>query len=240
MTAGGLGEGHVDRPWEQVVPAADRELYRRAGIGGPAGVGQRPALLIIDAQYRTLGHDRVPITDAISSYPTACGERGWAAVDQLSSLLAACRRTHVPVVHSYVSKKHHARPGQQGTKVPSLLDVDDDGYAFAAEVAPVDGELLVPKEHSSAFFGTSLMSSLVELDVDTLIVTGGTTSGCVRASVVDAASYNLQVAVVEECVYDRVDIVHDVSLFDISRKYGDVVDLEWALNYVNTRGGVAR
>lgn len=240
MTATRVSGSEATRSWELAVPARDRARYGRAGIGGHAGVGQRPALLIIDVQYRTLGRERVPIDEAIVVYPTACGERGWAAVDRLAELLAVCRRNDVPVIHSYVSKKTRSRPGQQGVKVPVLLDVDEAGYAFATEVAPRAGELLVPKEHSSAFFGTSLMSSLVELGIDTLIVAGCTTSGCVRATVVDAASYNLRVAVVEECVYDRIDIVHDISLFDISMKYGDVVGLAQALEYVSRTAGTPR
>lgn len=104
------------------------------------------------------------------------------------------------------------------------------GYQFVREVAPVDGDILIPKKHPSAFFGTTLASHLIDLKVDSLVMTGCTTSGCVRASVVDAFSYNFHVAVPQECVYDRSPIAHGVNLFDMSQKYADVLPTDELLH----------
>jgi maleamate amidohydrolase len=101
------------------------------------------------------------------------------------------------------------------------------------EIAPRDGDIVIRKDKPSVFFGTPLMSYLHELQVDTLLVAGTTTSGCVRATVVDAFSYNFKVVVVEECVFDRGQASHKVNLFDMQAKYADVVPLEAALGYLD-------
>ena len=127
----------------------------------------------------------------------------------------------------------------KGTKIPSLMDVPERGYQFVAEVAPEPGDLLIPKRHPSAFFGTALVSYLIDLGVDTVLLTGCTTSGCIRASAIDAFAYNFRCAVVEECVYDRSPLSHVVNLFDIQAKYGDVVPVADATAYLNALAPVA-
>ena len=104
------------------------------------------------------------------------------------------------------------------------MGIAANGYDFVAEVAPRDGDILVPKKHPSAFFGTPLASYLVEQGADTVVVTGCTTSGCVRGSVVDAFAYNFRVAVPHDAVYDRSATSHAVNLFDMAEKYADVSD----------------
>jgi maleamate amidohydrolase len=108
-------------------------------------------------------------------------------------------------------------------KVPSIMTIDEAGYEFVEEVAPVSGDVVLPKKHPSAFFGTPLVSHLIDLGADTLFVTGCTTSGCVRSSVSDAFAYNFKVIVPEECVYDRSPTSHAVNLWDMNAKYADVM-----------------
>jgi len=103
------------------------------------------------------------------------------------------------------------------------MGIDAAGYEFVREAQPVAGEILVPKHQASAFSGTVLLSHLVRLKVDSLVFTGCTTSGCVRASVVDAASLNLRCVVPEDAVYDRSSVSHAVNLFDMAAKYADVM-----------------
>lgn len=103
------------------------------------------------------------------------------------------------------------------------MGVAAEGYDFVREVAPREGDVLLPKKHPSAFYGTPLVSYLIDARVDTLIVTGCTTSGCVRASVVDAFSNNFRVIVPHDAVYDRIPTVHQVNLFDMAQKYADVM-----------------
>ncbi|GAA1695865.1 isochorismatase family protein [Microbacterium sediminicola] len=214
----------------------DEALYHRAGFGRTAPLGTRPALVVIDVQYRTVGHERVPIEQAMQEYPTATGTRGWDAVDNISELLAAGRASGVPVLFPHVAPKDATTPGGFRVKSPTLASPDPAAYEFVAEAAPVDGEILVPKDHPSAFFATGLLTHLVQLGVDTVVLTGCTTSGCVRASAVDAFSYGFRVVVVGDAVYDRTQTVHEVSLFDLSSKYADVLDTTTARAYLSSPG----
>ena len=102
------------------------------------------------------------------------------------------------------------------------MNIPEKGYEFPPEIAPREGDVLIPKKHPSAFFATPLASHLIDLQADTLVVTGCTTSGCVRGSVVDAFAFNFRVLVAEDAVYDRSRVSHAVNLFDMSEKYADV------------------
>lgn len=209
-------------PWDGIIGEEEVRAYEAAGFGRPSGMGKHPALLIIDVQYRTVGTKREPFWDAIKEFKTACGEPGWRAVDHIVPLLALCREKGFPVLYPYVAPKEAFDSGRLAEKVPALMTVAAKGYEFVPEVAPLDGDVLLPKKHPSAFFGTPLVSYLIDLGVDTLIVTGCTTSGCVRGSVVDAFAYNFKVVVPQDCVYDRSATSHAVNLFDMASKYADV------------------
>ena len=210
------------RPWEGIIPEEEQRMYRAAGFGRPSGIGTRPALVIIDIQYRTIGTRPMPFWEAIKEFPTSCGEVGWKAMANVQRLLAEFRARAWPVVYPHVAPKTTQDSGRLADKVPALMTVASRGYDFPAEIAPREGDVLVPKKHPSAFFGTAMASYLIERGVDTLIVTGCTTSGCVRGSVVDAFAYNWRVMVAEDAVYDRSQISHAVNLFDMNEKYADV------------------
>src|SRR5919202_1020564 len=139
------------------------------------------------------------------------------------------------------SEAIHAAGGRSATRTASSLPADRvlHRYDVLPEVAPVDGEVVLRKTAPSAFWGTPLMAELNRLDVDTLIVAGESTSGCVRASVVDAASYRFRVIVVEECVFDRHEAPHAINLFDMHQKYADVIPLDTALDYIRQVSGGA-
>src|SRR5690606_20955779 len=135
----------------------------------------------------------------------------------------AFRAASLPVFYPHVAPKRAFNGGRFADKMPNVMGVAPRGYDFVEEVAPRDGDVLVPKTYPSAFFGTNLISMLIDMGVDTIVATGCTTSGCVRGSVVDAFSYNLRSIVPEDCVYDRSEVTHAVNLFDMSQKYADVV-----------------
>jgi maleamate amidohydrolase len=220
--------------WRRSIPEADWQLYEKAGFGRSSGFGASPAIVVIDVQCRTVGDEPAPILESIDRfYRTSCGDRGWRAVERIAELIPAARAASVPVIYPYVAPKTALDAGQTGSKIPSLLTVPDRGYAFVEAVEPQADDLLIPKRHASAFFGTALMSYLVDLRVDTLIVTGCTTSGCVRATVADACSYNLRVVVAEDAVYDRCQLTHDVNLFDIESKYADVLPTDECVAYLD-------
>jgi nicotinamidase-related amidase len=211
------------KPWDGIVSEADQKQTYAAGFGRPGGVGKRPALLIIDVQYRTIGTTPQPFWEAIKEFPTSCGEAGWNAMRNIATLLAEFRRNGWPVLYPHVAPKNKATDGGRlAQKVPAIMDIPQKGYEFPAEIAPREGDVLLPKKHPSAFFGTPLVSHLVDLGADTLVVTGCTTSGCVRGSAVDGFAYNFRVLVPYDCVYDRCAASHAVNLFDMAAKYADV------------------
>jgi nicotinamidase-related amidase len=210
------------KPWDKLIPQSELDIYRDAGFGGALALGKRPALLIIDVQYRTVGSKRVPIQESMKEFKTSCGEIAWAAVDQIGLLLELFRQRSWPVIYPYVAPKIASDYARISEKSPGLMSASARGYDFVEEVAPLETELMLPKRHPSAFFGTPLTSYLVDLGVDTLIVTGCATSGCVRGTVVDGFSYNFRVAVPHDAVFDRSQVSHAVNLFDMASKYAEV------------------
>jgi maleamate amidohydrolase len=185
--------------------------------------------LIIDVQYRTVGTKPLPFWEAIKEFPTSCGDVGWAAVRNIEPLLQLFRQRGWPVLYPYVSPKESFDKGRLSDKVPAIMNIAQKGYEFVAEIAPAESDILLPKKHPSAFFGTPLASYLINAGADSLVVTGCTTSGCVRGSVVDAFAYNFRVLVPHDAVYDRSATSHAVNLFDMASKYADVMPTQDAL-----------
>jgi len=212
----------MSRPWTGIISEEEERRYQAAGFGNPSGLGKRPALLVIDTQYRTVGTREAPFWESIEEFKTSCGDAGWAAIRNIKPLLDKFREKGLPVFYPHVAPKETFDRGRLAEKVPQLMMVAIEGYRFVEELAPRPGEVLLPKKHPSAFFGTPLASYLIDCGADSVIVTGCTTSGCVRGSVVDAFAYNFKVTVPEECVYDRSSVAHAVNLFDMAYKYADV------------------
>jgi maleamate amidohydrolase len=211
------------KPWDGIITREEQDDYLAAGFGRRSGLGHRPALLIIDVQYRTVGTTPRPFREAIREFPTSCGDVGWAAVARIADVLKVFRRNGWPVLYPHVAPKERFDAGRLADKVPALMGVARHGYDFVADIVPEPGDILLPKKHPSAFFGTPLASYLIDLGADTLVVTGCSTSGCVRGSVVDAFAYNFRVLVPSDAVYDRSRVSHAVNLFDMSAKYADVM-----------------
>lgn len=214
------------RPWDGIINDEEVKAYEAAGFGRLSGLGEKPALVIIDVQYRTVGTESKPFWESIKEFPTSCGEVGWNAVRSIVPLLKVFRERGWPVLYPHVAPKSKYDAGRLAEKVPAIMGIPPKGYEFVEEVAPREGDILVPKKHPSAFFATAMASYLVDARADTLIVTGCTTSGCVRGTVVDAFSYNFKVTIPQECVYDRSRTSHAVNLFDMSQKYADVAPVD--------------
>jgi maleamate amidohydrolase len=210
------------KPWDGIISEEEQRAYRAAGFGRPTGVGKRPALLIIDVQYRTTGTAPLPFFEAIKEFPTSCGDVAWKAVDNIKLLVDEFRKRGWPVLYPHVAPKNKNEGGRLADKVPDIMNIAAHGYDFVKEIAPQPGDVLLPKKHPSAFFATALASHLIDLQADTLVITGCSTSGCVRSSVVDAFSLNFKVLVPHDAVYDRSRVSHAVNLFDMAEKYADV------------------
>ena len=218
------------KPWHGIISNAEEQVYDTAGFGRPSGLGYRPALLIIDIQYRTVGTVPRSIHQAMQEFPTSCGQVGWDAVAHIAPLLDMFRKKNWPVLYPHVAPTLPSDGGRLAEKVPAIMSIPPHGYEFVREIAPLERDILLPKKHPSAFFGTPLASHLIALGADTLIMTGCTTSGCIRASVVDAFSLNFKVVIPQECVYDRGQVSHAVNLFDMSQKYADVMETDKLLS----------
>jgi maleamate amidohydrolase len=195
-----------------------------AGFGGRAGVGTRPALLIVDVN--------VGFTDPAS--PLVCDlDDVLAAIGQL---LDAARRREIPVVYTTVSYSAGDRVAAAAfiAKVPVLLTLEAGSrwVEIDPRIAPRPNEPVLNKLFASAFFGTPLASLLTAAGIDTLIVTGASTSGCVRATVVDALQHGFRPLIPREAVGDRNPAAHEANLFDMDAKYGDVLSLEETLRYL--------
>jgi maleamate amidohydrolase len=225
-----------EKYWERPIPDEDLTLFDKAGWGRPVGVGARPAVLVIDVNKNFCGDKREDVSASVERWRASCGAVAWDAMPVIRKLLDTARSREIPVLYTTgvtLPKAEGWRGGRWNDKNTRRTEELKDsalGQAIIDDVAPIEGELVLPKEKPSAFFGTALASHLVELGVDSLIVCGTTTSGCVRSTVVDAFSYNYRVTVVADGTFDRSQTVHDVNLFDIDQKYGDVRMLDEVLS----------
>jgi maleamate amidohydrolase len=176
-------------------------------------------------EYNFTGDVPEPILDSIAKYPNSSGYAAWESVPFIQRLLDAARAGGVPVAFSHgIDRPNNGPNDVRPRKGNDVID----------EIAPRPGELVIAKETPSAFAGTSLTNNLVRWRVDTVIVTGCTTSGCVRASVVDAYSFGFKTIVAEEGVFDRAQVPHVVNLFDMAMKYADVEPTARVLDYLET------
>lgn len=221
------------RVWEPFLTQDDREVFARSGFGALAGFGGRPALLVVDVNYAFCGEERVPLLEAVERWPTSCGPRAWDAVERTQVLLRAARDGSVPVFFTTGLREGSTAfdRGRWNDKSPRSREnlVLPRANDIVQELAPLPHEIVIRKGRPSAFFGTMLSSYLVDLQVDTLVLCGTTTSGCVRSTAVDAFSSGYRVTVVEECTFDRGEASHALSLFDMHQKYADVLSLDEVL-----------
>ncbi len=225
--------------WDDVLPEEDRLVFERAGWGKEVGFGERPVLLVVDVIYNFVGDVPEPILKSIERWRYSCGERGWHGVAQLQRLIEAAREQEVPIFYTGMDRRPDGfDQGAWNWKSHRAGDASDVkgslGNEIVAEVAPRDRDVYFVKDKPSAFHGTHLLDYLIYLGADTVITTGTTTSGCVRASAVDAAQYNYRSIVPEECVWDRSTISHKVNLLDIQMKYGDVKGTDEVIAYLRS------
>jgi maleamate amidohydrolase len=202
---------------------------RHDGFHGRAGFGLRPALLVIDVN--------VGFTDPES--PLACDLEG--VVGAIQRLLGEARAAGLPVVYTTVSYDEGDRLAAAAfiDKIPALLTLEAGSrwVEIDPRIAPLPDEPVLNKLFASAFFGTPLSSLLTAAGCDSVIVTGASTSGCVRATVVDALQNGFRPVVPREAVGDRNPAAHEANLYDIDTKYGDVVSLDEVVAHVEASAG---
>ena len=224
----------TERVWDKFLSESDRRRAARQ----PAvtkGAGKRPALVLVDLYRAVFGDEPATIEDGLDLWPATCGMAGWNALPRIQRLLATAREHRIPVFHvTGYNDLPNWRDARQGSAPP-----DDAAKARFArrhdivdQVAPVEGELVLRKTAPSCFWGTPLTGLLVREGVDTLIVAGESTSGCVRATVVDGKANRFKILVPEECVFDRDEAPHAINLFDMEQKYADVIPLDEVVEYI--------
>jgi nicotinamidase-related amidase len=216
--------------WGGYLTPDERRIIVGGGYGQVRGLGSRPALLVIDLQHNYVGADE-PVAEQQDRWPAGGGEAAWAALRRLVPVLEACRAHQVPIIYTRNVQRRTTAfdviSSKAGWDHSSTLD-GHPGAEIVDEVAPHHDDLVVDKAYASAFYGTSLMSLLNGLDVDTVLVSGVSTSGCVRASAVDAAMLGLRVGVIRDAVADRLQLSHAASLLDLWMKYADLLTAEEA------------
>ena len=200
-----------------------RQIYAKARLGESVTMGSRPAVLVVDFSCGftdpecTLGSDLTP------------------QVEATSRLLDAAREKGLPVIFTTIGFEPSLKDGGLWLqKVPSLGDLQLGGQWVEIDprLSPRPNETVIVKKGASAFFGTNLAAILISQGIDSVVLCGATTSGCVRATAIDLLQYGFPTLVPRECVGDRAQAPHDANMFDIQAKYADVVSLDEALAYV--------
>lgn len=209
-------------------------MFAAGGYGVRAPLGERPALLVVDVTYGFCGDRPEPILTSIQRWRSSCGSAAWDALPHIELLLSRARRVDIPVFYTRGAPRRadgsdrgrwadkNARQGTDTARADEIL----------AEISPQERDLVIEKRKPSAFFGTALVSHLIARGVDTLIVCGTTTSGCVRATVIDAFSYDYRVVVAEEATFDRGEASHAMALFDMDMKYANVTPVDEVAGYL--------
>lgn len=229
----------TERIWDRFLTERDRAVFKASGYSAPVGFGERPALMIVDVSYNFCGDRAEPILDSIAKWRNSCGDDAWRSIAVIRRLIDACHERGLPVFYSTNTRRldgfdagawrwKNAREMEDARK-------EIAGNEIVKEIAPAPQDVVILKTKPSAFFGTPLLSFLIDLKVDTLMVCGVSTSGCVRATVIDAFSNNLRVQVVEDACFDRSEASHAINLADMNAKYADAISSEAALEAIAAR-----
>lgn len=220
------------RKWEKIFSKSERDLARKAGFGKKQHYGKKPALIIVDVNRAFLGSKPKPAIESIEEYRTSCGMPGWEALKYISKLHKVCRIKNVPIIYTTVDPmitKFSSGPDKNWGPEEKLNLASQE---IVKEIKPLPTEPIIKKTKPSGFFDTPLAQILYGMQIDTLFIIGTSTSGCVRATVVDAFSHRFTVFVVEECTFDRFELSHLVSLWDMNAKYANVIGLDEAMDYL--------
>jgi maleamate amidohydrolase len=224
--------------WDPFLTEQDKAHLAALPEHKPSGFGTNPVVLVIDDYYSVLGLEREPILESIKTWPASTGLEGWEAIDQTVGLLAAARKDGIPVIYCHGMEGFPSPWGRRGSRGDRLAHLPEEmrrkANEIVEEIAPQPGELVIKKSAPSVFKGTPLEYHLNYEGIDSIIACGETTSGCVRASVVDGSTMRYRMGVVEECCFDRTQMSHWINLFDMHQKYADVIKKAEAIQYFDT------
>ena len=216
-----MAKDFEDHCWKDVIDEELREIY--SDYHRETYVGPNPALLAIDRYELAYQGGAKPVAELHRSYPSSCGEHAHAAIEPTRRLFAAARSAGIPIFYTTQDTRPDSLPQRVSATKRRQPSRDPADYAIRSEFKPQPGDVVITKQRASGFYGTPLMAHLTQLGIKTVIVCGESTSGCVRASAVDAYSNGFHVVLVEECCFDRSPLSHKVNLFDLHHKYADVL-----------------
>jgi maleamate amidohydrolase len=234
----------TERVWDRFLTEQDKlhlaasgDRHRRVGFG------KKAALVIVDMYRAVFGDKPEPLLESIKNWPSSCGMAGWNALPHFQTLLAEARTAGIPVVHITMLDQadgvegwsvKRGMPKSRLSSDPLERDRQLRRGDIIDELAPLPGEAVIRKVSPSAFWGTPLAAHLNYNDVDTVIAVGESTSGCLRATVVDGTTYRFRMIVAEECAFDRHEAAHAMNLFDMHQKYADVLPLAEVVAYLRS------
>lgn len=220
-------------PWQSYLGEADQAVLARGKFGRRMGFGERPAVVVIDAQRYMVGE-----SGSDAQWPSSCGDVGRRAVVEIARVVSAAQAARVPCFFTRFELDRDGSDMGVYRRKRDLLESDhwclagSTGSQLVPQLKPGPNDIAFVKKKPSGFHGTPLLGYLVERQIDTVIIVGGATSNCIRATVFDAASYNYRAIVPHEAVFDRIPISHAISLFDMDRQFADVVGVEQTLAYL--------
>ena len=221
-----------DHCWKDVISADVLEVY--SSYRRKVFIGPNPALLAIDVYEVVYAGGAKPPAMLAKTHPNSCGEYAHAAIEPTKQLFAAARGAGLPIFYSTGDTRSESRPNFVAATKRNRPPVNPADYAIRPEFKPHPGDVVITKQRASVFFGTPLIAHLTQLGIQTLIVCGESTSGCVRATAVDAYSHGFHVVLVEECCFDRSLLSHKINLFDMHHKYADVMRLDEVVAHLET------
>ena len=210
--------------WKDTVPPDVLDIYTH--YARKTFVGPSPALLAIDLYELAYQGGAKPVAQLHKTYPSTCGENAHAAIEPTKRLFAAVRRAGLPVFYCTQDHRPQNRPDGAISTRRKEKPANAADHGIYHEFTPQPSDVIIYKQRASIFQGTPFLSHLNLLGIRSLLVCGESTSGCVRASTVDAYSNGFHVTIVEECTFDRSELVHKVNLFDLHHKYVDVMHLD--------------
>ena len=232
-----------ERVWDKFLTEQDKEHIAATGRGERrVGFGSKPALVIIDMYRAVFGDEPLPLLESVKEWPSSCGMMAWNSLPAFQEVLQAARDADIPVIYiTGLDDGANMEPWAKGArnggrKAPTRDAAAEDRWKrrfdIVDEIAPEPGETILKKSAPSAFWGTPLIAQLTANNVDTVIAVGESTSGCLRASVVDGCSSRFRMIVPEECAFDRHETTHALNLFDMNQKYADVLPLAEVVEYL--------
>lgn len=223
------------KKWMEFLPEAERTLLSQPRFKVEPYLGANAALIVVDVTMGFCGSEGLTMEEAVKEFSTACGPMSWETMPRISKLIERFRAQERPIIYTLADIEGNLFAGG-ATKSKSSGRPKSAYNDFPAAILPQDGDWVLPKTKASGFFQTALTAGLTRQHIDTVVVCGVSTSGCVRATAVDSHSNGYKTYVIDDCCFDRSYFAHCANLYDLAAKYAHVVSLDEMLSQMNEAG----